>query len=272
MDGTFLNRILETKRLRVRAAEEQTSLSEIRRIAVEARADAQQFRLTAALSRSDRHNIIAEIKKASPSLGPICLDGDVTEIAKSYESGGAAAISILTEEDYFRGSLDDLKAVRSVCSLPLLRKDFVVSAFQIYEAAANGADAVLLIVAALEPAEFQAMLTIAHEELHLDAIVEVHTQAELSIAHDAGATVVGINNRDLKSFETSLDVSRRLIADRRPGTLYISESGIDSPEQVSDLRVLGFSGFLIGEKLMRSGADRESAVRAFAAAPARRAG
>jgi indole-3-glycerol phosphate synthase len=261
ISNTFLDRILDAKRRRVAELEQNSDLAALKRKASSVRERAETFRLTDALSRSDGHNVIAEIKKASPSRGVICSDADIVEIAKAYQAGGAAAISILTEEDFFQGSLDDLRVVRAACNLPLLRKDFVVSEIQIYESAANGADAVLLIAAALEPAQIESMLAIIRDELQMDAIVEVHTASELVDAQNAGAKLIGVNNRNLKTFEISLEVSRRLIGAKRPGELYISESGIDRREQISELRSLGYDGFLVGENLMRSGSDRLEAVR-----------
>src|SRR5262249_10347201 len=150
--------------------------------------------------------IIAEIKRASPSKGTINDTIDVAETAKTYKSGGACAISVLTEEQFFEGSLDDLRVARDAIDLPILRKDFIVDDFQIYEAAAAGADAILLIVAALGFENLREFQTLARE-LGLDALVEVHTAAELEIATEIGARLIGVNNRDLRSFDVSLDIS-----------------------------------------------------------------
>ncbi|MEJ7624931.1 MAG: indole-3-glycerol phosphate synthase TrpC [Pyrinomonadaceae bacterium] len=197
-------------------------------------------------------NIIAEVKRASPSKGVIRADVDVADFARQYAAGGAAAISVLTEEDFFRGSLDDLASVRNAVGLPVLRKDFIIDEHQLYETAAAGADAVLLIVAGLELPQIERLLGIAREELGLDVIVEVHTAEELSVAADIGADIIGINNRNLSTFEVSLDVSRELIRRRPPNALLVAESGLSSSEQIGELRNLGFDAFLIGETLMRS--------------------
>ena len=263
MAPNILERILNDKRRRLAEAERTLDFTALRGAADRARSKSAAFALTAALSRKDRANIIAEIKRASPSRGLICGSPDVIEIASDYEAGGCAAISVLTEEDHFRGSLDDLRAVRSACDLPLLRKDFIVSETQIYESAAAGADAVLLIVAALDRSQLRRFLELSCDELQMDALVEVHTKAELDAAHEAGASIVGVNNRDLRTFQTSLDNSRGLIRARVPGTRYVSESGISTRGEIEELRSLGFDGFLIGETLMGS-LDRASAVQTLA--------
>jgi indole-3-glycerol phosphate synthase len=217
----------------------------------EARNNAEAFRLSKALERQARTKIIAEIKRASPSKGVINDKINVAETTRMYKDGGACAISVLTEEKYFRGSVDDLRIVRRTVDLPILRKDFTVDEFQIYEAAAAGADAVLLIVAALNIETLAKFQSLANE-LGLDALIEVHTLDELEIAAEIGATLIGINNRDLRTFDVSLNVSRELIKHRPDGALVIAESGISSREQINELRALGFDGFLVGESLMRS--------------------
>ena len=205
-----------------------------------------------ALAREDRTNIIAEIKRASPSKGVIQRDAEVDEVAKSYESGGAAAISVLTEPKYFLGAARDLRRARLSVGLPILRKDFIIDEFQIYEARAYGANAVLLIVAALSALELERLFQLARG-LGMDTLVEVHTRAELEIAAEIGANIVGINNRNLSSLEVSLDVSRELIAYRPQGALMVAESGLSTRQEIEELKRLGFNGFLIGEALMRSG-------------------
>ena len=216
-------------------------------------------RLRRALLSGNAVNIIAEFKRASPSKGVINDRADPAAVARSYEAGGACAVSVLTETDFFRGSLDDLRCVRRAVSLPILRKDFIIDELQIFEAAEAGADAVLLIVAALKAEESARLQTVAHE-LGLDALVEVHTLAELEIAKDIGATLIGVNNRDLKSFEVSLDVSRELIAHAPANVPMIAESGLTSRDDLIELEQLGYSGFLIGEALMQSG-DAASSLR-----------
>jgi indole-3-glycerol phosphate synthase len=197
-------------------------------------------------------NVIAEFKKASPSKGVINDQLDPATVARLYESGGACAISVLTEEKYFQGSLQDLTSVRDAVSLPVLRKDFVVDEFQIYEAAGARADAVLLIVAALAMDDLKTFKRIAEDELGMDALIEVHTREEMEIANDIGAELIGVNNRDLKSFETSLDVSRELVNHAPSDAILISESGLRTHADLVGLSEIGYSGFLIGETLMRS--------------------
>lgn len=252
---TFLEEILELKRARVDAARASTDPAALRRAAAEVRKAALPHRLSEAIAR-DRINVIAEIKRASPSKGVIDAGIDVAETARAYERGGAAAISVLTEEDRFLGSLEDLTTARRTVDVPILRKDFVFDEFQIYEAACAGADAILLIAAMLDDARLKDLCDLADRELGLDALVEVHTADELERAASLYPRLVGVNNRDLRSFEVSLDVSRELIRNRPAGTLMIAESGISSRVEIEELRALGYDGFLIGESLMRSGDAR----------------
>lgn len=206
-------------------------------------------RFRAALARSDRLNVIAECKRRSPSRGVLLADYDPAAIARAYQRGGAAAISCLTEPTFFDGSLAHLGQVRAAVPLPLLRKDFVVSEYQLFEARANGADAVLLIVAALAPAELAALLRRA-AALGLDALVEVHADAEVPIAIDAGARIVGVNNRDLRTLAVDVGASERLIEAVPPGIVAVSESGLKAAADLQRLRALGYRAFLIGERLM----------------------
>ncbi|MEP6946575.1 MAG: indole-3-glycerol phosphate synthase TrpC [Acidobacteriota bacterium] len=257
MSETFLDKILAVKRNTVERQKRSTSSAAIKANAMARRSDGDDHRLRSALLRTDRNNIIAEIKRASPSKGVINSNIDIVDVARKYSDGGAAAISVLTEEDFFKGSLADLMAVRKAVELPILRKDFVVDEFQIYESASAGADVVLLIVAALDDESLNRFLLIARDELGMDVIVEVHNADELFRAVSIGADIIGVNNRDLRTFEVSLDVSRRLIVERSGAELFISESGITEREQIEELRSLGFNGMLIGETLMRSGNARE---------------
>lgn len=204
--------------------------------------------------------MIAEIKRASPSKGVLRGDVDVVELARKYERGGAAAVSVLTEEEFFRGTLEDLRAVRHAVGLRLLRKDFIVSEWQVYESAAAGADAILLIVAALDDATIKSLLGLAEEGLGMDALVEVHTADELARAHAAGASLIGINNRDLNTFEVSVETSFKLARLASPDAILVSESGLVSRRQLEQLAAAGFKGFLIGETLMRA-VDAEAALR-----------
>ena len=208
--------------------------------------------------------IIAEFKRWSPSAGTIRNDLSAADVATRYERAGACAISVLTDEYYFGGSILDLAEIRKVMGLPLLRKDFIIDEIQIYEAAAAGADAVLLIAAALDDAALAKLRATAEEELGLDAVVEVHTSEELRRTVAGGATIIGVNNRDLRTFRTSLETSKQLIAEAPGDRVMISESGLQNPESLRHLQTLGFRGFLIGEALMRA-ADPETALRDFIA-------
>jgi indole-3-glycerol phosphate synthase len=187
-------------------------------------------------------------------------DLSATDIARCYERGGACAVSVLTDQEFFGGSVDDITTVRASTGLPVLRKDFIIDEIQICEAAAAGADAVLLIAAALDDCELREMRTLAEEELGLDTLVEVHTLEELRRATTAGATIIGVNNRDLRTFRTSLETSERLIAEAPPDRVMISESGLQGADSLRRLHALGFRGFLIGEALMRA-SDPERALR-----------
>ncbi len=249
----FLKEIIELKKKRLEIARSKISLENLKEKAFAAREKAEPHRLQKILTKSDKINIIAEIKRASPSKGVINDKIDVAEIVRKYERGGACAISVLTEEDKFQGSLEDLKKVREAVSLPILRKDFIFDEFQIYEAAETGADIVLLIAAMLDDESLTKLYLSAERDFGLDVLVEVHTLEELMRAKNIGAKVIGINNRDLHSFKVSLDVSRELIKHAPKDALMITESGISSKDEILELRQLGFAGFLIGETLMRSG-------------------
>ena len=244
-----LTEIIGKKRERVAAAKERCPIA---RVQVERR-----HRLRTALRR-DGINIIAEFKRRSPSKGVIRADANVSQIARSYEAGGAVAMSVLTEEDYFAGSLEDLRAVKSAVDLPLLRKDFVFDEYQVYESAAAGADAILLIVAALDDEVLSKLRRLAEDELGMDALVEVHTSDEMKRAVSSGATLIGVNNRDLRTFEVSLETSLALAGDAPPEALLISESGLQTVEDLQRLSAAGYRGFLIGETLMRAGNAEES--------------
>jgi indole-3-glycerol phosphate synthase len=246
-----LSEIMAKKQERVTAAKEVVSLDEMRRLASEARGSAKPHALLDALRR-DGVNIIAEFKRRSPSKGMIRGDADVTGIARSYEAGGAVAMSVLTEEDYFAGSLDDLRTVKATVDLPVLRKDFMFEEYQIYEAAAAGADAILLIVAAINDETVASLRRLAEEELRMDALVEVHTADEMKRAIACGATIIGVNNRDLRTFEVSVETSIALATQAPRESVLISESGLKSSNDLQRLRDAGYRGFLIGETLMRA--------------------
>lgn len=195
--------------------------------------------------------IIAEHKRRSPSKSVINQDAKLWEVVQGYENAGACGISVLTDTPYFGGALQDLQMARSMVNLPLLRKDFTVDPYQVTEAKASGADVILLIAAALEPSQI-ADLTGAAAELNLEVLLEVHNLEELERSWVPGIQMLGVNNRDLKTFEVSLDTSRQ-IADSIPqGVVSISESGIYSAEDINDLRKYGYRGFLVGEQFMRN--------------------
>jgi indole-3-glycerol phosphate synthase len=196
--------------------------------------------------------VIAEIKKASPSKGVLREEFEPVAIAKIYEACGAAAISVLTDKRFFRGSIEYLSAVRSVTSLPILMKDFIIDPYQLYQARACGADAVLLIAAILDRNRLSALIEMA-ASLGLAALVEIHSASELATALAANAEIIGINNRDLKTFQVTVDTTRRLAPLISPGKLIVSESGIDSREMMRSLaEEAGVHAFLVGEALMRS--------------------
>lgn len=236
-----------------------------RKPGLEARAEqsvAQRRDFKAALLSGDIA-VIAEIKKASPSRGVIARDFDPPSIAAAYERGGAAALSVLTDRDYFQGSLGDLEAARASVRLPVLRKDFTTDEYHVLQAAAHGADAVLLIAAVLDAGQLRRFRELA-AQFGMAALVEVHDEDELALAVDSGASIIGVNNRNLHTFEVSLDVALRL-AERIPAAaVKIAESGIHSAGDVAKLRTAGYRGFLVGEHLMRSG-DPEQALKALLA-------
>lgn len=209
-------------------------------------------------------SVIAEIKRRSPSAGQLRAEVDVAEIAKAYERGGASALSVLTEGPHFGGSLEDLRAARAACDLPILRKDFIVDPFQLHEAAEAGADAVLLIVAALSPDQLVS-LRLQAAQLGLDALVEVHDERELQIALDAGAEIVGVNNRDLRDFSVDVERTFALLEQMPAGVTVVSESGIGSAEQLPRLAEAGVAAVLVGEALMR--ADDPAAALASLRSP-----
>jgi indole-3-glycerol phosphate synthase len=231
----------EIKRLEKRAADLEQQ--------VRARTDFRDFR--PALHQSDGSlGVIAEVKKASPSAGVIASSFDPVEIAKNYEDGGANAISVLTDTKFFQGKLQDLADVRRAVSVPLLRKDFVLDEMQIAESAANGADAILLIVAALEQQQLVDLLRTA-AAYRLDALVEVHARAELNRALEAGAKIVGINNRNLATFEVDLAVTEELCREVPDEIVLVSESGIKTPQDTARVKACGVDAVLVGEALMR---------------------
>jgi indole-3-glycerol phosphate synthase len=226
-------------------------------------------RFAAAVGRTQHMNVIAECKRRSPSRGILRPEYDPVAIARGYEAAGAAAVSVLTEPTFFDGSLDHLEAVRAAVDVPLLRKDFVVSEYQLLEAKAAGADAVLLIVAALEPRELTALHARA-ESLGLDVLVEVHNGEELTVASDAGARLIGVNNRNLRTLEVDVAASETIIGRMPRGAVAVSESGLRTAADLDRLQALGYRAFLIGERFMTE-TDPGAALAALLSAAAARA-
>lgn len=245
--GGILDRIVEAKAVRLEAAKRREPISTF----VERRASRSFHSLNDALGRADRVNIIAEIKQRSPSKGIICTDFDPIRIAESYAGAGAAALSVLAEEDFFGGSLDHLKAIRRRVALPLLRKDFIFDEYHLYESVSAGADAVLLIVAILEDELLASLIELAGK-LGLDALVEVHSAHEMERAIEARASIIGINNRDLTTFAVDLETSIDLARLAPTGAVLVSESGIHNGADIRRLQPAGFNAFLVGEHLMRA--------------------
>ena len=259
--ANILSEIVGRKREAIARLRADPASRDFRKHALVTRANTAPHRLLRALESNPRAvNIIAEFKRRSPSAGTIRDDLSVTDVAACYERGGACAISVLTDEQYFGGSILDLGAIRANTALPLLRKDFIIDEIQIYEAAAVGADAVLLIAAVLDDVALAKLRATAEDELSLDAVVEVHTPEELRRAVRTGATLIGVNNRDLQTFRTSVETSERLIAEAPRDRIMISESGLQDPNVLRHLQALRFRGFLIGEALMRAH-DPEAALR-----------
>jgi indole-3-glycerol phosphate synthase len=246
----FLSTVVESKRVRLEKAKSHVSFYNLRASAYEARTGAARHAFRNALNNDKRINIIAEIKRASPSKGDLGLNKTVDEVALAYTRGGAAAVSVVTEEDYFHGSLEDLRIVRRSVSLPVLRKDFIFDEYQVFESATAGADALLLIVALLDDETLTRLRNLTEVELGMDALVEVHTREEMLRASQSGATLIGVNNRDLHTFEVSIEASLELINEAPNGALLVSESGLRNGAQLKRLLSVGYRGFLIGESLI----------------------
>ncbi|WP_294747547.1 indole-3-glycerol phosphate synthase TrpC [uncultured Exiguobacterium sp.] len=238
----ILDRIIETKRTEVL----QLKLNGVERISRETLKPSIKQRLAGA-----DLSVIAEIKRASPSKGAIALDVDVVTQAKQYEASGATVISVLTDETYFKGSMDDLAAVAAAVDIPVLCKDFIIDRVQIDRAKAHGARLILLIVAALEQETLADLYAYAYAE-GLEVLVEVHDEEELRRAEAIGAQIIGINNRNLKKFEVDLQTSVGLLEQKQPDVRYISESGIKTVEEAQLLHAAGADGILVGETLMRA--------------------
>jgi indole-3-glycerol phosphate synthase len=259
----LLETILAATRRIVEVRQAQTPLATLadRALAVPSK----RGRFYDALAGNNRLNVIAECKRRSPSKGVLRAEYDPVAIAKAFEEAGTAAISVLTEPTFFDGSLDHLTAVRAAVDVPLLRKDFVVSEYQLLEAKAAGADAVLLIVASLRPAELKVLHD--HARRHgLDVLVEVHDARELAIAIDVGARIIGVNNRNLRTLQVDMRASEELIAEMPRDVVAVSESGLRTAEDLRRLRTLGYHAFLIGERFMTAAEPGEQLKQLLASA------
>ena len=244
----ILDTIVAHKRKELLDEQDQISLSELKSKLTDVPPTQDFF---SAITNPNSINLIAEVKKKSPSKGIIRSDFDPVQIANTYQENGAAAISVLTDKHFFDGNLSYLSSIREAVNLPLLRKDFTIHPYHIFQARVAGADAVLLIVAVLTPDELKAYIEIA-TSLSLVSLVEVHTEEELEIALDADAAIIGINNRDLRTFNTTLDTTYNLLELIPEDKVVVSESGIYTRDDVEALREVGIKAILVGESLMRS--------------------
>jgi indole-3-glycerol phosphate synthase len=259
---TVLGQILQSTRREIEQRKRELPAKELedRALAAGGAHGAGERRLHSALTRPGI-GVIAEFKRRSPSAGTLREPADVGEVVGAYERGGAIALSVLTEGPNFAGSLEDLRAARAACGLPILRKDFILDRYQLLEARAAGADAVLLIVAALSRGELEVLYESARA-LGLDLLVEVHDREELQRALSLGVDTVGVNNRDLRDFSVDVGRTSRLMGEMPAGVRVVSESGIAAAEQLRRLEEAGVDAVLVGESLMRS-ADPETALRAL---------
>ena len=251
----FLSRILATKEEEVAVLKQQRSLEDLKNSI----RDLPPVRGLASSLKVPGISIIAEVKKASPSAGVLAADFDHRSLGRDYEAGGAAALSVLTDKKYFQGTIEFLQDIRSVTALPILRKDFVIHEYQIYETRAAGGDAVLLIARLLD----QKVLLEFYESaasIGLETLVEVHDEKDIEKANNCGAAIIGINNRNLSDFSVSIDRSLRLRPLLHDGAIAVSESGIRRKEDVKVLRDAGFDAILVGEGLVTKG-DRQQAIR-----------
>ena len=259
--GTVLSRIIESRRAEV-GRRKRIMPEPVLRIAAGKAGAPRDF--AGALAR-DRVNVIAEIKKASPSAGVLRRDFEPAALARAFEGAGAAALSVLTEEENFQGALAHLRDARAAVGLPVLRKDFIVDAWQVWEARAANADSFLLIAAALDNETLAELLALGRE-LGMEPLVEVHTADELERVRAAGARIVGVNNRNLHTLEVRVETSLELIEMIPQGCIAVSESGLRSAEDLRKLQAAGFDAFLIGESLMREAEPGAALTRLIAAA------
>ncbi len=242
-----LERIVQAKRAQVARDKEQVSP---RRLIEQATSALPPRDFAASLRREGRANVIAEIKKASPSKGDIRARADVAGVAVDYERAGAVALSVLTESRFFLGSAEDLAEAKRAVGVPVLRKDFVFEEYQVYESRVMGADSLLLIARILSSRTLSTLIGVARS-LHMEPLVEVHTEEEARRALDCGALVIGVNNRDLTTLAVSIENSLRLAGHLPESAVRVSESGIETRQDIERLRAAGYHAFLIGERLMR---------------------
>jgi len=256
---SLLDDIIAARRARLEIRKAEVPIDRIRETAARRMELASERRDFAGALTRPGLGVIAELKQASPSRGQLCSDYRPRQIAPAYETAGAVALSVLTEEQFFLGSLGDLQEAREATPLPVLRKDFILEPYQVYESAAAGADALLLIVAALNDADLGSMIALA-TGLEMAALVEVHDEDELFLALAAGARIIGVNNRDLRTFEVDLETSLRLRPMIPPECIAVSESGIGTAADLARLHAAGFDAVLIGERLITQ-ADPGEALR-----------
>ena len=255
----ILDRIMEVKRTEVAASRRQLSLEAVQARAMAAPAPRDFVGALRAKVATGRAAVIAEIKRASPSKGVLRPDFDPVSIARSYEKHGAACMSVLTDKEFFQGSEEHLKAARAACGLPALRKDFMLDPYQVFEARALGADCILLIAAALSREAMRELESVA-AGLGMAVLVEVHDATELDAALELKTPLLGINNRNLRTFETRLETTLDLLPRVPPGRLVVTESGILAPQDVARMRARGVHAFLVGEAFMRA-ADPGAALQ-----------
>jgi indole-3-glycerol phosphate synthase len=251
MMNDILHKIIQRKTEELSAAAATLALPQLRQQAQEALPPRGFHAALQQAINAGRAGVIAEIKKASPSKGIIRPEFDPPAIARSYATHGAACLSVLTDRDFFHGSPEYLRQARAACTLPVICKDFIIDAYQVYAARSWNADCILLIVAALDDSQLQDLAAQA-QDLGMDVLVEIHNAAELERALNVPVPLLGINNRNLRTFETSLNTTLALLADIPPDRLVVSESGIHTPEDVALLRAAGVHAFLVGEAFMRA--------------------
>ena len=247
----ILTEIVEQKREEIENSKSRISQEELLRKIKKSSAGKRPNAFKHAIDKPHKIHLIAEVKKASPSAGLIRKDFDPLKIALAYEANGASAISVLTDKKFFRGSLSHLKEIKKNVSLPVLRKDFIIDEFQIYESIAAGADAVLLIADLVSAEDLKKFIDIGRQ-FNIDFLVEAHTEEDVKKAAGAGCEIIGINNRDLHTFKVDVNTTTRLLKIMPEGKVAVSESGISTKEDISYLRSLGVNAVLVGEALMRS--------------------